>query len=240
MVAVVEQDKVRALTCMCIEKGEKQYKITDQNGHPLFTAVEDKDLCCQRCGCLCSRDFNLHVKKESEDAESFYNYYVPRTYCKKFGCMSCCRIGIEVKEKGGTPIGSVGSDFQCCSCWPKFSVRDPQSSVRYTVQQDTHFCANILCCGAHSRHCCGIDCYIPASLSVNPQGSGKSTTLTHQAGSRGADADAYQLVFPEGASVNDKLLLVAATICVDYKMYTAPSQEHMKESGHAAASHGGE
>jgi len=148
---------------------------------------------------------------------------------------------MSVEDKSNGLIGTVGSDCQCCSCWPKFTVKNEQGAARFVVQQDTHFCANCLCCGARSRQCCGIDCYIPASLSIAPQPSGKTTTLVHQAGGRGADADAYQVIFPEGASLNDKLLLVAATICIDYKMYTAPSQEKMKEGHmHAAAASSGE
>jgi hypothetical protein len=108
-------------------------------------------------------------------------------------------------------------------------VRDDKDAERFTVSQDTHFCAQCLCCGARSRQCCGIDCYIPASMSVTPKPSGNSTELEHMAGGRGADADAFVLQFPEGSSINDKLNLIACTICVDYKMYTAPSQERMKD-----------
>jgi len=228
---VVEQDKVRALTCMCIEKGEKQFKVADQKGEQLFVAVEDKDLCCQRCGCCCTRDYDVFLKKKSEDEEHFYNYHVKRTCCTRLACLSCCRLGMNVEDtKAKSNLGTVASDCQCCSCWPKFTVNNESGAPRFIVQQDSHFCANCLCCGARSRQCCGIDCYIPASLSITPHPSGKSTEIVHQAGGRGADDDAYQVTFPEGASVNDKLLLVAATLCIDYKMYTSPAQEKM-ESG---------
>lgn len=36
--------------------------------------------------------------------------------------------------------------------------------------------------------------------------------------------------------MNDKLLLVAATLCIDYKMYTAPAQQKMKEGVHVGNS----
>jgi len=234
-VSVVEQDKVRALTCMCIEKGEKQFKVTDEKGNELFVAVEDKDLCCQRCGCCCTRDFDLHLQKKAEDSNHEYNYHVGRTCCTRFHCMHCCRLHMYVEDKEKAKLGEVESDCQCCSCWPKFTIRDAQNADRFVVQQDSHFCAQCLCCGARSRSCCGIDCYIPASLSVEPKPSGKSTELEHQQGARDLDEDAYSLTFPEGSSVADKLLLVAATICVDYKMYTAPSQQKMKDKNKAAA-----
>jgi hypothetical protein len=229
-VSVVEQDKVRAYVCMCIEKGEKQFNVMDEKGTRLFTAVEDKDICCQRCGCCCTRDFDIWLRKESEDGDNVYAYHVNRTCCTWFTCLQCCRRHMDVSDKAKAKIGSVGADYQVCSCWPSFTVKDQQDSDRFRVSQDTHFCAQCLCCGARSRQCCGIDCYIPASLTVKPLPSGKGTELEHMAGGRGNDADAYSLVFPEGASVNDKVLLVACTICVDYKMYTAPSQEKMKDA----------
>jgi hypothetical protein len=229
-VSVVEQDKVRALTCMCIERGEKQFNVNDEKGTRLFTAVEDKDMCCQRCGCCCTRDFNLKIKKQSEDEQHEYLFYVPRVWCSWFHCCQCCRRRIEVQDKGGNKIGTVQSDCQCCACWPKFTVFDANGAERFKVQQDSHFCAQCLCCGARSRSCCGIDCYIPASLSINPLPSGKTTELEHQSGSRGHDADAFMLAYPPEASVNDKLLLVACTICVDYKMYTEPSPQKMKDT----------
>jgi len=228
-VSVVEQDKVRALTCMCIEKGEKQFNVNDEKGDRLFTAVEDKDLCCQRCGCCCTRDFNLRLKKQSEDEKHEYNFYVNRVCCSWFHCFACCRRRMEVQDKEGQRLGEVQADCQCCSCWPSFTVRDASGNERFKVQQDSHFCAQCLCCGARSRQCCGIDCYIPASLSITPHPSGKSTELEHQSGSRGHDADAYVETFPDGSSVVDKILLVACTICVDYKMYTEPSPQKMKD-----------
>jgi len=228
-VSVVEQDKVRALNCMCIEKGEKQFNVSDEKGNRLFTAVEDKDLCCQRCGCCCTRDFDLKLKKQSEEEAHEYNFRVKTICCSWFHCLECCRRRMEVTDKAGEKLGYVQADCQCCSCWPKFTVRDANGNDRFTVQQDSHFCAQCLCCGARSRSCCGIDCYIPASLSVTPLPSGKSTELEHQSGSRGADADAYVETFPEGSSVTDKILLVACTICVDYNMYTEPSHQKMKD-----------
>jgi len=233
-VSVVEQDKVRALTCMCIEKGEKQFNVNDEKGTRLFTAVEDKDLCCQRCGCCCTRDFNLKVKHQSEEDNHEYLFYVNRVCCSWFHCFACCRRRMEISDKAGNKLGHVQSDCQCCACWPSFTVRDAAGNERFKVQQDSHFCAQCLCCGARSRQCCGIDCYIPASLSITPQPSGKSTELEHQSGSRGHDADAFMLTYPENCSVADKLLLVACTICVDYKMYTEPSPQKMEEPGKGA------
>jgi len=229
-VSVVEQDKVRALTCMCIERGEKQYNVDDDQGNRLFTAVEDKDMCCQRCGCCCTRDFNLHLKKQSEDEKTEYNYYVHRKWCSRLGCLSCCRQKLELRAPSdNTRLGEVQSDCQCCSCWPSFTVFDGNMNEKFKVTQDSHYCAQCLCCGARSRSCCGIDCYIPASLSITPVPSGKATELEHQSGPRGADSDAYYLTFPDGSTVVDKLLLVACTICVDYKMYTEPAQQKMKD-----------
>jgi len=115
-------------------------------------------------------------------------------------------------------------------------VSDANGNERFKVQQESHFCAQCLCCGARSRQCCGIDCYIPASLSIKPVPSGKSTEMQHQQASRGHDADAFDVSLPEGATVADKLLLTAATICIDYKMYTEPSQQKMKDAPKAQSS----
>jgi len=67
-------------------------------------------------------------------------------------------------------------------------------------------------------------------MSVKPLPSGKAAELQHVTAARDNNSDAYTLNFPEGSSINDKLLLVACTICVDYKMYTAPSQQAMKDA----------
>lgn len=225
-VQVIEQDKVRALTCMCINKGEKQYNVMDEEGEKMFYVVEDKDNCCQHFGCWFDRDFNLFVRLESESHDNIAKMHVHRNCCTWFSCFECCRHRMTVEQIDSTYIGHVQNNCQlCCSCYPKFTVTDAQKKPKYIVQQESHACAYFLCCGAEQRYCCGIKCYIPSTLGITSKNGAPHTMIEHLDGGRSVDADAYRVEFPEGATTEDKLLLIASTICVDYKMYRSTADD---------------
>jgi hypothetical protein len=227
-VQIIEQDKVKDVYCLCMHRGEKQYTILDMEGRKLFVAQEHRDRCCPHCGCLLQRDFNLYGREAKSD-KKIVKFRQHRQFCTCFAFMSCCRLKNTVTNLvKGKKIGSVGSACQCVSCYPKFYVWDKDGKKKFTVQQESHFWASFLCCGAERRRCCGIQCYVPSSLSVRDT-KGNKESLEHLDGGRSIDADAYELKFTKGCSVDDKMLLIAAVINVDYKMYSgqAPGGEKM-------------
>lgn len=226
-VQVIEQDKVKDVYCLCMHRGEKQYSVLDMEGHKLFVAQEHRDRCCPHFGCCMQRDFNLYAR-EHKNNEKILQFHQHRQWCTCLACMQCCRLRNTVTDlKTNKELGTVGNAFQIINCFPKFYIWDKEGKKKFTVQQESHFWASALCCGADRRRCCGIQCYVPSSLSVRDM-KGNREAIEHLDGGRSVDADAYEIKFTDGSTVNDKVLLIAATINVDYKMYSGgPKGEKM-------------
>jgi len=230
-VAIIEQDKVRAMCCMCINKQEKQYNVLDDEGRTILVVVEDKDNCCRTCWCCFSSDYDLKVKEESESEKKLGEFYVHRRYCHWFQCLQCCRYTMTAKDENDNEYGTVGTDYKWpCDCTPQFSIKDMSGNHKFEIEEEDHWCAYFLCCGAESRYCCGIKCYIQNSLAIKGEGFEK-TKIEHMDGGRSEDADAYHLDFPEGVTGQDKLLMIAGVVCVDYTLFSAspPEKEDMNK-----------
>lgn len=148
--------------------------------------------------------------------------------CTWFNCMPLCRPQVRVVDGNRKGLGSAASKYHPCCCVTQFTVHDAVQE-RFKLEEDLHLCARCLCCGAQSRELCGIRCYTPSTFRVlSTSDANQVGTAEHEPG-RSNECDSYRLKFPNGVSVNDKLLLLAGVVCLDQKLYSAPKTKKMKD-----------
>jgi len=196
-----------------------------------MTAKEELDVCCRKCGCLCRRDFDLDLNDGS--GNKVYQFYHPMICCSWLSCCGCCRHRLQVKRAGNT-VGWVERDCRiCCTCYPRFSVTDSKGQNIYSISKDVDCCTQ--CCG-NCCNCCCCASNSPTPLGYTIEGKNgrpskgivqKEQTALHAAGTD----DVFGVKFPDGSSEEDRLLLVAAAIIIDYALYdepVAPEAQKMK------------
>jgi Scramblase len=222
--------------CLWLRRGEKEYTIMDKKSNLLYSAKEELDACCRQMSCLCRRDFELDVVRgKATSGNSEYTFLHHRLCCSWFNCMACCRhrMTITRANKGVEKIGYVEQQCRiCCTCWPKFSVYDEKGEYIYEVGKDADCWA--YCCGSKTKCCC-CSCVIPAGVTIRGQAGRDHSEILKAAESRAlvSNEDTFNLTFPKGSSEDERILLVAATMLVDYAMYddeptNAPKAESMK------------
>ena len=181
----------------------------------LFKCQEKSDL-CMRCCCPSNiRDFNMdinHIINEGANilTKTFANAYKP------FRCsFLCCNRPIINVNIGENPIGTIKHIFSICD--PEFEVYEANGNLKYFVNAD--------CCQ------CGILCannifgkFSSAVFNVySSQTKSIVSTITKMSaqsyGEVVTDADSYKVTFPQEASPNDKMLLIALGLMIDYQYF---------------------
>jgi len=196
----------------CCPQGEKEYRIQREDGQRLLTAKEELDCCCRECRCCFRRDFDIDIQQGESGAKVFKLTHHLLCCSYLTCCCSCCRHRLTARTADGKEVGSVKSDCEtCCSCFPAFSVYDHKGVNSYTVKKNIGCFARM--CGGCS--CCCCVAAIPNGLSISGKGEGKLEHITSQ----GRKEDVYRLHFPSGASEVERLLLIGATLLVDYTLY---------------------
>ena len=213
--------------CPCMRKNEKQFNILNDQGNLEFVMNEQKDRCCQRVGCLCARDYDIWLRK-APNTPPLYHIHVDRKCCTWFNCCQCCRPLVRVSEMSKKELGTISNDCHPCCCLTNFTIYDA-AHERYLLDERLHLCARCLCCGSKARECCSIRCYTPANFTIRtPLHKKPVGVLEHEPG-RSTEYDSYRVQYPEAATPKDKLLLLAAVIAVDEKLYSAPKTLKMRD-----------
>jgi len=224
-VLVLEQPLNSAGCCTC-GVGDKHYSVVTQNRAPLLKAVEELDCCCRRLGCICRRDFDLAVKDATD--KPLYRFDHNRMCCTWCHCLACCRHRMTVvRIADKKEIGKVQNNCRlCCTCFPEFSVTNEAGHHVYTITKDVGCCAG--CCGNTCR-CCGCGCDVPVGYTIKGGQGGIIEKITDPARTGAAHEDTFAVRFPQQATDEERVLLVAATIVVDYTLYDeAPAPQKMK------------
>ena len=160
----------------------------------------------------------------------------------RMGLGCCCPLLMRLRDGGGAPLGEVGEPCDCgvclqqsCCCVFTHQVRatapgaaEPQH--RYTLQ------APLCCCGGRVNNCCGATCCRPNLIMdvATPDGKLVSTVQKIYGKGRGCQAcmrcafefDTYVLEFPNEASGQERALLLAAVLSMDYALFSRRGGEH--------------
>ena len=190
----------------------------------LFKCVERSSFCMRNFCPSNVREFNMDIYHAVSSVMTgnlqgkFANAYRP---CK-CTCLCCNRPEINVTLGADNRfIGKIKHIWTCCD--PEFEVYNPQG-IKYFVRADCCQCG-LLCannfCGKMSTAV--FDILQPGSANV----IANITKMSAQSFSEMVtDADSYQISFPPGATAEDKLLLIALGLMIDYQYFETDSSEN--------------
>ena len=197
----------------------------------LFKCQERSDFCSRYCLPSHIREFNMEIYHAVNAglagnlASKFANMFKP---CK---CSCCCLNRPEIDVHLGTDnkyVGKIKHLFTCCD--PEFNVYNAQGVLKYYVRADCCQCG-LLCANNFfgKLSTANFEIYAPgtsnqiASISKMPaQSFGEMTT----------DADSYKVTFPAGSTAEEKLLLIALGLMIDYQYFETDDSDNNNRRGY--------
>ena len=207
------------------------FGIDNNNAYKYLFKCNERSGFCQRNCCPSNmREFNMDIYQPSTVAlptnvSSFAKAFKP------FRCPCFCLNRPEINVSVGAEniyIGKIKHLFSCCD--PEFEIYNSQG-LKYYVRADCCQCG-LLC----SNNICGK--LSTAQFDIYQAGAGNIianiTKMTAQNYAEAVtDADSYQVGFPQGATAEDKLLLIALGLMIDYQYFeTDSSDENRRRTGH--------
>lgn len=188
----------------------------------LFKCIETSNCFTRRFCSSSQRPLDLNMIHCNSVDQLGMGYTTPfATMQKPFMCtMFClCRPEINVVlNSTGKPVGKVKHIFTCCD--PTFEVYST-SGLRYIVTADCCQCA-LLCPGIIGKTSQGIFNIIDATTK---QKAGMIVKEPASISEIVTDADSYVVNFPQNADANDKLLLTALALMIDYQFFESDANE---------------
>ena len=189
----------------------------------LFKCQERSSFCQRNCCPSHIREFNMDmyhatsVPLAGNISGKFANLFKPF----KCSCLCCNRpiinvtLGVDNKY-----VGKIKHLFSCCD--PEFEVYNAQG-LKYYVRADCCQCG-LLC----ANNFCGK--LSTATFEVfQPGSSNIVSTITKMSAQSYSevitDADSYQVSFPASATAEDKLLLIALGLMIDYQYFETSSSD---------------
>jgi len=186
------------------------------------TALEDATCCC-RFFCSPNHPFTMEVKELNTDAEMIT---IDRPFRCNFSPCKCCCYQEATVSSGGQELGSMKEN--CYFCVPMFTVKTAGGNALYKIHPPT-------CCGGCCVNCCA---------EGNPCGKGCCKVGFHvfpadQAKTDGdapfvgrilkkpksmavevfTDSDVFDVTFPEGASAQEKGILMGTAIFINANFF---------------------
>ena len=189
----------------------------------LFKCHERSSFCQRNCCPSHIREFNMDmyhatsVPLAGNISGKFANLFKPF----KCSCLCCNRPIINVTLGADNKyVGKIKHLFSCCD--PEFEVYNAQG-LKYYVRADCCQCG-LLC----ANNFCGK--LSTATFEVfQPGSSNIVSTITKMSAQSYSevitDADSYQVSFPASATAEDKLLLIALGLMIDYQYFETSSSD---------------
>eukprot|EP00808_Paulinella_micropora_P005732 g34217.t1 len=191
--------------CTCVPRYNEYDVISPMTRTAILMIKEERPICGGGLCCLCHCGFRLRVDNSTGQAQ--YHIYRRCTYCNWCFLCAYCNNRLDVRRTDkGQRVGSVATANRCCCCgYPNFIVR-AHNKVAYEIRRDVKH-PDCSCCYV----CCG--------------DVGKGYLISDQGGTGGNIAitpEGFVVNFPEKADEDTRLLIVAATVLVDYEQYDKP------------------
>lgn len=209
---VVVQKRRRCLQeCFGCE-AQDYFDIYKNDEKEKFAMAKEKSGFCCRFWCAPNHEFTIGVKEEGTDAE-LMEFHSPFICCAS--CFSCCCFQTMTMKMGGKDIGKMTDQAYCCV--PRFQIVDAEGKGVYKVHQPT-------CCGGCCVNCCydGI-CNCKTAFQVFPHDQEDTDNGAKHAGEimkmprslateLFTDANMFKITMPEGATSEQKGLLIGTSI----------------------------
>ena len=186
-----------------------------------FKCNEQSGGCARCCLSANSRPVKIimrHVisfqQYDGDMAKVFINVDKP---CK-CACCCFCRPYMDVRlADNGQQLGIISEPCTCCDV--DMEVLDTAGNLRYDINGDC--CQLGLCCGPSLKKLANVN----FEIKENGYTVGAIRKLTSSLGEFFTKADSYEVVFPEKATPNEKLLLILATLMIDYQNFESDNSD---------------
>ena len=186
-----------------------------------FKCSERSDGCARCCLSANSRPLQIIMKHvislqeyNSDLAKIFINIDKP---CK-CACCCFCRPYMDVRlADNGHHFGIISEPCTCCDI--ETEVLDTSGRLRYQIHGDC--CQLGLCCGDSIKKLANVN----FEIKENGFPVGYIKKLSSSIGEFFTKADSYEIIFPEKASPSEKLLLIIATLMIDYQNFESDNSE---------------
>ena len=199
----------------------------------LFKCKEFSDWCDRNCCSASSREFHMFIKHIGTDQnldDNFRNTFV--NVNKPFTCTCCCcccdrPVMFANYSRDRKPLGRIKELCSCCD--PEFYTYDSFGKAKYYITGD--YCQCGLCCGGMCEKLSEVVFNIfPAEKTTIPCGSiiKKPADFAELITS----ADSYQVNFPNNAKPEDKMMLIIATLMIDYQYFEVSASANKKGRRH--------
>ena len=186
-----------------------------------FKCNEQSSGCARCCLSANSRPVKIimrHVisfqQYDGDMAKVFINVDKP---CK-CACCCFCRPYMDVRlADNGQQLGIISEPCTCCDV--DMEVLDTTGNLRYDINGDC--CQLGLCCGPSLKKLANVN----FEIKENGYTVGAIRKLTSSLGEFFTKADSYEVVFPEKATPSEKLLLILATLMIDYQNFESDNSD---------------
>ena len=202
----------------------------------LFKCRERSDYCMRACCPSNVREFNMEIFHAVSGPLTGNITGLFANAFKPWKCPCFCLNRPEIKVNLGAQnkyVGKIKHMFTCCD--PEFEVYNSQG-LKYFVRADCCQCG-LLC----ANNLCGklstatFEIYQPGTSNV----IATLSKMTAQSFSEVmTDADSYQVGFPAGATAEDKLLLIALGLMIDYQYFETDSSDSNNGTGRRGYGYG--
>lgn len=185
----------------------------------LFKCKESSTFFMRMCLNSSSREFHMNVKHiaspldfKEDFSKTFVDIYKP------YKCTCCCQNRPEMQiilSDTKEPLGIIRQPFMCIN--PELEVFDKNGALKYYIKGKGYqfglLCAN-KACGKCSEVCFNI--YDSRNINSFTQSLGKIFKKKASFTELITSADSYSIIFPPCSDPNDKLLIIASGLMIDY------------------------
>ena len=148
---------------------------------------------------------------------------------KPFMCTIFCLCRPEMHVTlidGNKQIGYIR--HICTLCDPEFHIYDEKGQIKYIVSADCCQCG-LLCANNFFGKLSEVrfNIYVPGNHQAIGYIWKKPANLSEMV----TDADSYQVNFPQVATPNDKLVIIALALMIDYQFFETTSSDNSRGGG---------
>ncbi|KAL4469079.1 hypothetical protein ABPG72_007758 [Tetrahymena utriculariae] len=202
----------------------------------IFKCKEKSSCCARNCIPGSKRPFNMIVKNRSgqltpsRDMVEDSNFLLLRRpyKCTCF-CLSRPELEVFVTEQHANKIlGKITQPFYFCSVG--LEIQDLLGNVKYTIEGES-YCMPAIFCG----NCPCRSCQQATFIIKNTKGEPLSYITKRTAGcwkSCASDKSNFGVTFPHNANVEDKILIMAATLFLDYSYFEESITDRHGQTSH--------
>jgi hypothetical protein len=204
---------------------------------PIFRCTEDSSWCVRNCMSPACKPFQMKISKifNNQEVDNNDTVILMNRECR---CTICCcnrpTLTVALTENGqNIPLGKVEDNWNLCDY--SFTVYDAQDQKRFLIKASSCQCG--FWCKCPCDPCQKIEFNVWSGQDENPEAPilrlGSGSCVKNAISTTG---DQFSCPFPKSANWQDKCLLLASILMIDFMMF---EKKHNEETVGVGANQGG-